>query len=172
MQLSRAAHERWAHYLLSGDEDWNGLSQPCSALCQSVWLLHMKPHNLCVWWENKSYREGEPTPRRPLLEPALRRFAVAAGLAFVELALASTSEGICVTLIEPRPHFERFGDAAPKQIVEGIVRLLTAKVDVIAKARHRPPEESIVILVCGGLADSEPNWYVHACGLRLSLPAA
>lgn len=115
-------------YLLTGDEDWSGLA----AMQRYAPVCLASPYGAaqlaCVVGEQVVW-EGEPSPEATLLEPALCRFAVAAGLAFVELALASTSEGICVTNVEPRPHFERFGDAAQQQIVQGIARLLTAKVD-------------------------------------------
>jgi hypothetical protein len=67
----------------------------------------------------------EPSPQT-LLEPALRRFASAAGLAFVELALAPTSRGSGIVAVEPYPRLERFGCAARERIVEGLVNLLTA----------------------------------------------
>lgn len=114
-------------YLVTGDEDWSGLA----AMQRYAPVCLASPYGaaqlVCVVGEQVVW-EGEPSPEAILLEPALRRFAAAAGLAFVELALASSSEGICVTNVEPRPHFERFGDAAQQQIVEGIAHLLTAKV--------------------------------------------
>jgi hypothetical protein len=71
--------------------------------------------------------EGEPPLEAVLLEPALRRFADAAGLSVVELALAPTATGMCVIAVEPSPRFEHFGDIAREQIVEEIVGLLTAR---------------------------------------------
>ncbi len=116
------------HYLVTGDKDWAGLA----AMQRYMPICLASPYGatqlVCVVGEQVVW-EGEPSPKATRLEPALRRFAVAAGLAFVELALASTSEGICVINVESRPHFERFGDVARQQIVEGIAHLLTAKVD-------------------------------------------
>jgi hypothetical protein len=115
-------------YLVTSDEDWSGLTamQRYAPVCLAS--PYEAAQLVCVVGE-KVVWEGEPSPEAILLEPALRRFAAAAGLAFVELAIASTSEGICVTNVEPHPRFERFGDVAQQQIVQGIVHLLTAKVD-------------------------------------------
>jgi len=124
------------HYLLSGDEDWAGLAAMQRFMPVCLASPYEAAQLVCVVGEQVVW-EREPSPEATLLEPALRRFAVAAGLAFVELALASTSEGICVTNVEPRPHFERFGDAAQQQIVEGIAHLLTAKVDCYRKRAAR-----------------------------------
>lgn len=115
-----------ARYLVTGDEDWSGLAamQRYAPVCLTY--PHGAAQLVCVVGERVVW-EGEPSSEAALLEPALRRFARTAGLAFVELALAPTSNGICTIAVEPYPHFERFGDAARQQIVEGIVQLLTAE---------------------------------------------
>lgn len=112
-------------YLVTSDQDWNGMAalQRCAPIC----LTH--PHGAaqlaCVLGEQVVW-EGEPLPETLVLEPALRRFAATAGLAFVELAFAPAPDGrICVVAVEPRPNFERFGDFARGKIVEGMVRLIT-----------------------------------------------
>ncbi len=112
-------------YLVSSDQDWNGMAalQRYAPVC----LAH--PHGavqlVCVVGEQVVW-EGEPPPEMTPLEPALRRFAAAAGLTFVEMAFAPASDGhICVVAVEPHPNFERFGDIAQEQIVEGIVRSIT-----------------------------------------------
>lgn len=115
-----------ARYLVTGDEDWSGLAamQRYAPVCLTY------PHGAaqlgCVVGQRVVW-EGEPSSEVTVLEPALRRFARAAGLSFVELDLAPASNGICVIAVEPYPHFERFGDAARQQIVEEIVQLLTAE---------------------------------------------
>ena len=81
---------------------------------------------VCVASE-KVVWEGEMSRQMLQLEPALVRFAGAAGLNFVEFAFASTANGLCVIAVEPYPQFEHFGDAARQQITEGIVQILTAK---------------------------------------------
>lgn len=111
-------------YLVASDEDWTGLAamQRCAPICLAS--PHGAAQLLCVLSEHVVW-EGAPSPEMISLEPALRRFAAAANLAFVELALAPTSEGIGVIAVEPTPHFERFGTSARQKIVEGIVQLLT-----------------------------------------------
>jgi hypothetical protein len=112
-------------YLVSSNQDWSGMAalQRYAPVC----LAH--PHGavqlVCVVGEQVVW-EGEPPPEMTPLEPALRRFAAAAGLTFVEMAFAPASDGhICVVAVEPHPNFERFGDIAQEQIVEGIVRSIT-----------------------------------------------
>jgi hypothetical protein len=115
-----------ARYLVTGDEDWNGLAamQGYAPVCLTY--PHGATRSVCVVGERVIW-EGEPSSEMTPLEPALRRFARTAGLAFVELALAPTSNGVCTIAVEPYPRFERFGDAARQQIVEEIVQLLTAE---------------------------------------------
>jgi hypothetical protein len=88
--------------------------------------------------------ESEPSTDAAQLEPALRRFARATGLAFVEFAFAPTAQGICVIAVESNPHFERFGDTARKQIVEGLVQFLTADVGDRRKAAAQSLKGSIL----------------------------
>ena len=113
-------------YLVSGEEDWSGVTAMQSYTPVGLAYPHGAAQSVCVAGEQVVW-EGEPSPEAVQLEPALRSFATAAGLAFVELALAPTSQGLCVIAVEPHPHFERFGEAARQQIVEGIVDLLTAE---------------------------------------------
>jgi hypothetical protein len=119
-------------YLVTSDQDWSGLA----AMQRYAPVCLASPSGavqlVCVVGEQVVW-EGEPSPEVAHFEPALRRFAVAAGLAFVELAFAPTSEGMCVVVVEPHPHFDRFGDAARQQIVEGLVQLLTAEVGYAAQ---------------------------------------
>lgn len=130
-------------YLVTGDEDWSGLAamQRCAPVCLTY--PHGAAQFVCVVGEQVVW-EGEPCPETTLLEPALRRFATAASLAFVELAFAPTSNGIGVIAVEPYPHFEHFGDAARQQIVEGIVQLLTAEVDYSRKDTAQPLQRSLL----------------------------
>lgn len=121
-------------YLVTSDQDWNGVAamQRCAPIC----LTH--PHGaaqlVCVLGEQVVW-DGNPLREMIALEPALRRFAATAGLAFVEVAFAPGPDGrICVVAVEPHPNFERFGDIAREQIVEGIVRLITE----VPHSRKRP----------------------------------
>jgi hypothetical protein len=113
-------------YLISTDEEWTGLAalQRVSPVCLAV--PHGKTQLVCVVGERVIW-DDEPSPDTLLLAPSLRRFAAAAGLAFVELALAPTDEGMCVVIVEPHPRLEHFSPACQQEIVDEIVRLLTSE---------------------------------------------
>ena len=117
----------YSRYLIASDMDWNGLVAMQSYAPVNLAYPHGRVQLVCVVGEQVVW-EGEPSPEMVQLEPALRRFSRAAGLSFVELAFASTFKGIHVIAVEAHPHFERFGEAARKQIVDGIVHLITAEV--------------------------------------------
>jgi hypothetical protein len=130
-------------YLVTSDEDWKGLAAMQNHTPVSLTYPHGAAQFVCVVGEQVVW-EGEPSPEMSNFEPALRRFALAADLAFVELAFAPTSHGICVIAVEPYPHLEHFGAAAQKHIVERIVHLLTAEIDedhkgVVSTLQRRAP---------------------------------
>ena len=113
-------------YLLGGDEEWDGLvamqkrAPVCLAAPHGAAQFVCVAGGMVVW-------EGAPSPKAAVLEPALLRFAAAAGLAFVEIALAPAAEDICAIAIEPYPNLGHFEDAARQRIVEGIADLLTTE---------------------------------------------
>jgi len=111
-------------YLITSEEEWTGLAslQRVSPVCLTV--PHGKTQLVCVAGERVIWDE-EPSPDALLLEPALRRFGAAAGLAFVELALAPTDEGICVVMVEHHPQLEHFSPVSQQAMVEEIAGLLT-----------------------------------------------
>ena len=113
-------------YLISSEEEWTGLAslQRVSPVCLAV--PHGKTQLVCVVGERVIWND-EPSPDAQLLAPALRRFAAAAGLAFVELALAPTDEEMCVVTVEPHPQLEHFSPASRQEMVEEIVSLLTTE---------------------------------------------
>lgn len=113
-------------YLVTGEEDWSGLAamQRYAPVCLTY--PHGAAQSVCVVGDRVAW-EGKPPAEGAALEPGLISFASVAGLAFVELALAPVSGGFCVIDVEPYPHFERFGEAARQQIVEGVVQLLTVE---------------------------------------------
>ena len=115
---------RDVRYLVIDDKDWSGLDamQRCAPVCLTS--PHEQVQFVCAVGERIVW-EGEPPTDVAQLEPALHRFAIAAGLTFVELALARTVHGMCVIAIEPYPHFEHFGPRAQQQIVDEIVKMLT-----------------------------------------------
>jgi hypothetical protein len=113
-----------ARYLVASDDDWSGLAalQRVTPVCLSS--PHGETQSVCVVGDHVVW-DGETRSEAVQLESALRAFASAAGLALVELALASTSKGICVVGVETRPRLEHFGVEAQQEIVDGIVRVLT-----------------------------------------------
>lgn len=115
-------------YLVADHNDWSGLA----ALQRRTPVCLTYPHGaaqfVCIAGEQTVW-EGEPQSEITELEPALQCFASAAGLDFVEFALASTSQGTSVIAVEPYPYFEHFGEAARQKIVEGLVRFLTTQFD-------------------------------------------
>jgi hypothetical protein len=116
---------REVRYLITDNKDWNGLAamQRCTPVCLTY--PHEAAQFVCVVGQETVW-EGEPPREAAQLEPALHSFADAAGLAFVQLALARTSRGICVIRVEPHPYLENFSDRAQQQIVDELVNLLTA----------------------------------------------
>ena len=112
-------------YLISSEREWTGLAslQRVSPVCLAV--PHGQTQLACVVGERVIW-DDEPSPDALVLAPALRRFAAAARLAFVELAVAPTDEGMCVVIVEPRPKLEHFSPASQQEMVEEIVSLLTA----------------------------------------------
>jgi hypothetical protein len=118
-----------ARYLVASDEDWRGMAalQRITPVC--LYPPHGEAQRVCVVGDHVVW-DGEPTAENVRLEPGLRSFAAAAGLAFVALTLAPTSKGICVIAVETHPRVEDFGHAAREEIVGGIVQLLTTEAEV------------------------------------------
>jgi hypothetical protein len=112
-------------YLVSSEEDWAGLSALQRVTPVSLAAPHGQPRPVCVVGERVVWNDG-PSEEERRLERPLRAFARAAGLAFLELHLAPTSDGICVVAVETRPRVENFGEATREDIVDGLMQLLTA----------------------------------------------
>ncbi len=130
-------------YLVTREEEWAGLAalQRVSPVCLAV--PHGKTQLFCVVGEHVIW-EGEPCPDALRLEPSLLRFATAAGLNFVELALAPTPEGMCVVVVEPHPRLEHFSPASQQEMVEEIVRLLTSEGGERRECVSQIPQRSLV----------------------------
>lgn len=111
-------------YLVGTDADWIGVAE--LQRHTPVWLSrpHGAAQSVCMVGERVVW-DGAPPPRARALEEALRRFASAAGLAFVELGLAPVGDRLCAVAVEDQPRLERFGASARHQIVDGLVALLT-----------------------------------------------
>lgn len=113
-------------YLLTSDNDWNGLHamQQLAPLCLTH--PHGIPQFVCVVGGQVVWA-GKPPAGMTLFEPALRDFAAAVGLDFVELAFAPVSDNMYVIAVEPNPCFDHFNDAARQQIAKRIVQVLAAE---------------------------------------------
>jgi hypothetical protein len=110
-----------AQYLVANDRDWDGLAAVQRRVPVCLTAPHGRPQSACVVGERVVW-DGPPPPDAPRLDPALRRFAAAAGLAFVEVVLAEAADGNSpiVVGVEHHPQYERFGDVARRAIVAAL----------------------------------------------------
>lgn len=115
-----------ADYLVASDADWNGLAAWQRHAPVYLTAPHGQPQLACVVGERVVW-DGVPPIEAPDLAPTFRRFAAAADLAFVQVALAPGPDGLGVVAVEPHPHVERFGPTARQEIVAGLVHLLTTR---------------------------------------------
>jgi hypothetical protein len=111
-------------YLLDGDDAWDRIAtvQHKTTVCLT------EPHGAtslaCVVGDDVIWN-GAVSPDARALEPAIRRFAAAAGLTFVEIALAPVRRGLAVVLVDPRPRLEQFDESSRQMILDALVTLLT-----------------------------------------------
>lgn len=112
-----------ARYLISSDQDWQGIEamQRCAPVC--VAQPHGAAQLVCVVGESVIW-DGEAPPDAWDIEPGLRRFADEAGLSFLQLAMAETGGDLRVVQVEPFPRVEQFGEAARQEIVSELTNLL------------------------------------------------
>jgi hypothetical protein len=110
-------------YLLSSEEDWRGVAslQRHAPVCLA--RPHGEPELACVVGDLVIWNQP-PTNEAEALEGRLRRFATGAGLAWVAVAVAPTTGGMRVAMVEPRPRSAAFGDDARRGISAGLVDLL------------------------------------------------
>ena len=73
--------------------------------------------------------DGALPPEAPDLQLALVRFAAAARLAFVEIALAPVRRGTAVVQVEPQPRLEHFSEGARNRILDAVAALFVAGPD-------------------------------------------
>lgn len=115
-----------AQYLVSSDDDWRGLAALQSRAPVCLTLPHADTCLGCVVGDRVIWNSSPPADAK-MLEPALRQLAAAAGLEFLEIALAHTEEGLRVVGVEHHPNLDRFDDAAQTEIVEALVGTLTGR---------------------------------------------
>lgn len=112
-------------YLITSEKDWNSLDamQTIAPVC--LMPPHGAPQFVCVVGQRVVW--GDPASGMALFEPALRHFAAAAGLGFVELAFALVSGTVCVVAVDTTPNFSHFSGASRQQIAELILQVLLEK---------------------------------------------
>lgn len=112
-----------AGYLVAREEEWAGLAG--MQRHTPVWLArpHGEPELACVVGERVLWNAA-PTGEAQALEPALRRFAAAAELAWVTVALAPTAQGLRTVAVDPWPDPRWFDPAVQERIVAALVDLL------------------------------------------------
>jgi hypothetical protein len=111
-------------YLLANDDAWDRIA----ALQGRTPVCLTEPHGaatLACIVGNSVIWDGSPPAEAPFLEPALSRFAAAANLSFVEVALASVRRGLAVVLVDTLPRLEHFALPARARILDALLALLT-----------------------------------------------
>jgi hypothetical protein len=111
-------------YLVTSEDDWRSLIALQRVTPVHLSAPHREPRTACVVGSDVVW-DVEPPRELSRLEPALRRFAAAAGLSVVELAIAEASGRLSVVAVQSHPRFDGFSEAARATIVDGIVDLLT-----------------------------------------------
>ncbi len=113
-------------YLVADDDAWERMAavQARTPVCLT------EPHGAallaCIVGEDVIWN-GTASPEARALEPALLRFAAAAHLTFVEIALAAVRRGLAVVLVTPHPRVEQF-DASPRaSVLDALVAQLTQR---------------------------------------------
>lgn len=119
-------------YMVTSAEEWIRLEMMQGVAPACLPYPYGNVQTLCVAGRQVVW-QGHPSLEAVRLEPALCRFAAAAGLDFVELSLAVVPDGLCVIAVEPFPCAEHFDEPTRRRIVEGLARVLTGEQE------HRRP---------------------------------
>ena len=111
-------------YLLDDEDAWKRIA----AMQERTPICLTEPHGAatlaCVAGDEVIWN-GAPSEDARALEAALRRFADAARLTFVEVALAPVRTGLAVVHVDSRPRLERFDERAALRILDGVIAQLT-----------------------------------------------
>ena len=122
-----------AGYLLADDKSWERLA----ALQARTPVCLTEPHGAvtlaCIVGDAVIWDRVLP-PEAAALEPRLSRFAAAAHLTFVEIALAPVRHGLAVVLVDTVPRLEHFALSARACILDALVALLTTETAVMPAA--------------------------------------
>ena len=111
-------------YLLADDDAWKRLASLQAHVPVCLTQAHGLASLACVVGDDVIWNDVPP-PDAPAIEAALRRFAAAASLTFVEIAIAPVRGEPVVVLVEPRPRLERYREPARARIVAALVAALT-----------------------------------------------
>ena len=118
-------------YLLADDDAWKRLASLQAHVPVCLTEAHGPAALACVVGDVVIWNDVPPV-EAPSLEPALRRFAAATALTFVEIAIAPVRGEPAVVLVEPRPRLERYSEPARARIVAALVTALTRGVSADA----------------------------------------
>jgi hypothetical protein len=113
-----------SRYLLADEDAWKRLASVQAHVPVCLTEAHGPVSLACVVGDEVIWND-EPAPGSPVIDAALRRFAAAAALTFVEIAIAPVRGEPAVVLVEPRPRLERYGERARARIVATLLALLT-----------------------------------------------
>jgi|SRR5215831_9555830 len=111
-------------YLLAGDEAWSRLASVQAHVPVCLAQAHGPATLACVVGDEVIWNDAPPSGA-PAIEAALLRFAAAAALTFVEIAIAPVRGQPAVVLVEPRPRLERYNEPVRMRIVAALVAALT-----------------------------------------------
>ncbi len=131
-----------AGYLLDDDASWERLAAvqarapTCLAEPHGAVALACVVGDAIIW-------DGAPPSEAVALAPALLRFAAAAALTFVEIALAPVRRGLAVVHVEPLPRLEHFAAAARDHILDALAAVLTS-------GASETPDRVVVADAAGG----------------------
>lgn len=128
-----------ARYGLDSDDQWDKL-----AAMQRLGPIHLTQasaalHSACVVGSGVVW-EGTPPTDADRLGPALTRFSTVAGLTFVEITIASAGDGSRVAAVNPYPRVEHFGQSAQREIVAGLIQLLTGEFGAVQIGAYNRPK--------------------------------
>jgi hypothetical protein len=120
-------------YLLASDDAWQGIRamQRRTPVCLTE--PHGAPTVACVVGDEVFWNDGA-SPAARALEAALLRFASAARLTFVEIAIAEVHRGLAVVLVDPRPRLEHFDEITCARILDALVAALAGTRAAVAAA--------------------------------------
>ena len=114
-------------YLLADDDAWRRLASVQAHVPVCLTEAHGPAALACVVGDEVIWNDVPPS-EAPAIEAALRRFAAATALTFVEIAIAPVRGEPAVVAGRARPRLERYSEPARTRIVAALVAALTRDV--------------------------------------------